>query len=88
MIQRIDAQRRPSQITDDIGVAAFRTSETCDLDWHDPVVAEVDGKIAALLGLPLNVSEPLQGQRYARGQEFKPPITNIAPKPASGRGRR
>ena len=63
LIARIDASRRPSEITDAIGVAAFRTSETCDLNWREPVVAAVDRKIATLLGLPLNVSEPLQGQR-------------------------
>ena len=79
LIQRIDAQRRPSEITDDIGVAAFRTSETCDLDWHDPVVGAVDSQIADLLGLPLNVSEPLQGQRYAPGQEFKPHTDTFEP---------
>jgi prolyl 4-hydroxylase len=71
LMERIDARRRPSEIADDIGVAAYRTSETCDLDWRDPVVAEVDRKIAALLGLDLAASEPLQGQRYAPGQEFK-----------------
>ena len=71
LIERIDARRRPSEIADDIGVANFRTSETCDLDWRDPVVGEVDRKIAALLGLDLAASEPLQGQRYAPGQEFK-----------------
>ena len=79
MIARIDASRRPSEITDDFGVAAFRTSETCDLDWRDPVVTAVDGKIAALLGLPLNISEPLQGQRYAVGQEFKPHTDTFEP---------
>lgn len=71
LIERIDQRRRPSEIADDIGVADFRTSETCDLDWHDPLVGEVDGSIAALLGLPLDASEPMQGQRYAPGQEFK-----------------
>jgi len=79
LIARIDQKRRPSQITDDIGVVAFRTSETCDLDWRDPVVAKVDAKIAGLLGLPLNVSEPLQGQRYAPGQEFKPHTDTFEP---------
>ncbi len=79
LIGRIDAQRRPSEIADDIGVAQFRTSETCDLDWHDPVVAAVDGKIAGLLGLPLYLSEPLQGQRYAPGQEFKPHTDTFEP---------
>ena len=71
MIHRIDARRRPSGIADDVGIANFRTSETCDLDGHDPEVADVDRKISELLGLPLAASEPLQGQRYAPGQEFK-----------------
>jgi prolyl 4-hydroxylase len=79
LIERIDAKRRPSEIADDIGVAAFRTSETCDLDWHDPVVGDVDRKIADLLGLPLAASEPLQGQRYAAGQEFKPHTDTFEP---------
>ena len=71
MIERIDASRRPSEIADDVGIANFRTSETCDLDSGDPRVAEVDAKIAELLGLSLEAGEPLQGQRYAPGQEFK-----------------
>src|ERR1700744_3067726 len=41
VIDRIDAQRRPSTISDPNGDAAFRTSETCDLDSSDPVVKEV-----------------------------------------------
>jgi prolyl 4-hydroxylase len=79
LIARIDARRRPSEIADDVGIAAFRTSETCDLDWHDPVVGAVDRKIAELLGLPLRASEPLQGQRYAPGQEFKPHTDTFEP---------
>jgi prolyl 4-hydroxylase len=71
LIERIDQNRRPSGIADDVGIANFRTSETCDLDWHDPVVGEVDRKISELLGLSLATSEPIQGQRYAPGQEFK-----------------
>jgi prolyl 4-hydroxylase len=71
LIQRIDERRRPSEIADDLGVPNFRTSETCDLDWHDAVVGAVDAKLADLLGLPLDASEPIQGQRYAPGQEFK-----------------
>ena len=79
LIARIDERRRPSQIADDIGVANFRTSETCDLDWRDPRVGAVDGKIAALLGLPLDASEPLQGQRYAPGEEFRPHTDTFEP---------
>ena len=71
LIERIDERRRPSAIADDVGIANFRTSETCDLDRCDPVVSGVDAKIAELLGLPLDTGEPIQGQRYAPGQEFK-----------------
>src|SRR4051812_5722594 len=49
LIDRIDARRRPSEIADDLGDAAFRTSETCDLDGADPVVALVNDAIAGLL---------------------------------------
>jgi prolyl 4-hydroxylase len=79
LIERIDLRRRPSQIADDIGDAQFRTSETCDLDGADPVVAKVDDAISALLGLPLDLGEPLQGQRYAPGQEFKPHTDTFEP---------
>jgi prolyl 4-hydroxylase len=79
LIERIDAHRRASTIADDVGIANFRTSETCDLDWRDPVIGDVDRKIAGLLGLPLQSSEPLQGQRYAPGQEFKPHTDTFEP---------
>jgi prolyl 4-hydroxylase len=79
LTKRIDAKRRPSEIADDQGVANFRTSETGDLDYRDPVVGDVDAKIAELLGLPLSSSEPLQGQHYAPGQEFKPHTDTFEP---------
>ena len=79
LIDRIDERRRPSQIADDLGIANFRTSETCDLDSGDPLVAKVEGNIADLLGLPLSASEALQGQRYAAGQEFKPHTDTFEP---------
>ena len=79
LMEQIDALRRPSEIADDIGVADFRTSETCDLDGQDPVVGEVDRRIADLLGLSPSASEPLQGQRYAPGQEFKPHTDTFEP---------
>jgi prolyl 4-hydroxylase len=79
LIALIDEKRRPSEIADDVGVANFRTSETCDLDWRVPLVGEVDRKIGDLLGLPLAASEPIQGQRYAPGQEFKPHTDTFEP---------
>jgi prolyl 4-hydroxylase len=71
LIARIDADRRPSTIADDIGEAGYRTSETCDLDGADPEVAAIDARICAWLGLEPAHGEPIQGQRYAPGQEFR-----------------
>lgn len=71
LIARIDAARRPSTISDSNGDAYYRTSETCDLDRNDPIVAELDTRICALTGLDPQYGEPMQGQRYAVGQEFK-----------------
>ena len=71
LIDRIDAVRRPSTIADPNGDSAFRTSETGDLTADDPVVQAVEARLAAFTGLDPAHGEPLQGQRYAVGQEFK-----------------
>ena len=71
IIEQIERQRRPSTIADDSGIANYRTSETCDLDRADPAAAEVDRRICSLLGLDASLGEPIQGQRYAPGQEFR-----------------
>ena len=75
----IDANRRPSTIADDQGIAQFRTSETCDLNPAHPPVAGVQRRLAELVGIPLSHGEPLQGQRYAPGQEFKPHTDTFTP---------
>lgn len=71
VIALIETSRRPSTIADDMGDPLFRTSETCDLDSAHPAVAAVEQKIIALTGLDPIHGEPMQGQRYAEGQEFK-----------------
>lgn len=71
LIDRIEAQRRPSTIADSNGDDYFRTSETCDLDHADAVVASLDARLADLSGIDPAFAEPLQGQRYDVGQEFK-----------------
>jgi prolyl 4-hydroxylase len=67
----IEAEHQPSTITDDIGDVAFRTSSTCNLDHAHPLVAAIDGRLADLSGIDPVCGEPLQGQRYEVGQEFK-----------------
>ncbi|HEU4961660.1 MAG TPA: 2OG-Fe(II) oxygenase [Sphingomonas sp.] len=71
LIALIDARRRPSTVSDYNGDAGFRTSETCDLDAAEPAVKAVEAAIAAFTGLDAAYGEPMQGQRYAVGQEFK-----------------
>ncbi len=71
LIAQIDTVRRPSTIADPNGDAAFRTSETGDLSADDPVVQAVERRLALFTGLDPAHGEPLQGQRYAVGQEFK-----------------
>lgn len=67
----VDATRRPSTISDSNGDPTFRTSETGDLDPYDPLVIDLNARIAAFTGLDPAHGEPIQGQRYAVGQEFK-----------------
>ena len=71
LIERIDARRRPSGLADHDGDPGFRTGETCDLDDADPFVGGIAARLAAYAGLDARHAEPLQGQRYAVGQEFK-----------------
>lgn len=71
LVRRIEVDRRPSTIADANGDGYFRTSETCDLDPLDPFVATIDRMIADYAGIDPIYGEPLQGQRYAVGQEFK-----------------
>ena len=75
----IDDNRRPSTIADDQGVAGFRTSETCDLDAANPLVAAVQARLSELTAIPMSHGEPLQGQRYAPGQEFQPHTDTFNP---------
>ena len=67
----IEIERRPSTIADPNGDHYFRTSETCDLDHTIPEVAQLDALLSAWSGIDPAYGEPLQGQRYAVGQEFK-----------------
>ncbi|SCW82748.1 prolyl 4-hydroxylase [Sphingobium faniae] len=81
-VELIDASRRPSTIADANGDQYFRTSETCELDSTDPLVATIDARLAAFAGIDPVHGEPIQGQRYAVGQEFKAHTDYFDPKGA------
>ena len=67
----IDRDRQPSTIADPNGDHYFRTSETCHLPMEEAAVAHLDAMLGELSGIAPEFGEPLQGQRYAPGQEFK-----------------
>lgn len=72
LIERIDADRRPSTVLAEDPDPEFRTSESCNLDHTDPLVRQVEAKITNLTGIDPRHGETIQGQRYAVGQQFKP----------------
>ena len=72
LIHLIEKDRRPSTLADAGDDRYFRTSETCDLDAGEPAVRQLEEMLHALNGIDPAFGEPLQGQRYDVGQEFKP----------------
>ena len=72
LIAMIDAVAEPSPLYDMDYAAGFRTSYSGNLDPTDPFVAGISRRIDDVLGLPAEVGEAVQGQRYMPGQQFKP----------------
>jgi prolyl 4-hydroxylase len=72
LMRQIERDRRPSTIADPNGDHYFRTSETCDLAADDPAVQDLEARLLSLTGIDAAHGEPVQGQRYEVGQEFKP----------------
>jgi len=68
----IDAVARPSSLHELDYAAGFRTSYSGDLDPHDSFVKGISRRIDDLLGLPPEIGEAVQGQRYLPGQQFQP----------------
>ena len=79
LVELIETNRRPSTIADDNGDRYFRTSETCDLEACEPAVEKLEEMLEGLNGIDPAYGEPVQGQRYAEGQEFKPHTDYFAP---------
>lgn len=71
LIKMIDADRYPSGILSDNPEPGYRTSESCNMDPHHPLIQSVEDKLDALIGIQRAHGETIQGQRYAPGQQFK-----------------
>lgn len=71
LMRLIDADVKPSTRLAAKEDSNARTSQTCRLSAAEPLVAEVERRIAALMGLSNDHSETIQGQRYEAGQQFK-----------------
>ncbi|SKA77166.1 2OG-Fe(II) oxygenase superfamily protein [Prosthecobacter debontii] len=70
--EKIKQNSLPSTLTTMEKDLEFRTSSTSHLDiLKDPEVIDLDRWIAESLGIPLEYSEPIQGQVYGPGQQFK-----------------
>lgn len=72
LVRMIDVTAKPSALYDQDYGSGFRTSYSGNLNPNDPFVASISRRIDDLLGLPGQVGEAIQGQRYMPGQQFKP----------------
>lgn len=71
LIAAIEAQATPSTLFNDGGPAkGIRTSST-HYFRRDPLTARLGAEIDALLGLDRAHAEPMQGQRYRPGEEYR-----------------
>lgn len=72
LAEKIKQNSLPSTLTTREKDMEFRTSSTSHLDIiKDTEVIDLDRWIAESLGIPLEYSEPIQGQVYGPGQQFK-----------------
>ena len=70
VIDAINKRLNPSVVT--VGSSDYRTSRTSYLRETDPELAKrLDLRFSSLMGAHPRFSEPIQGQRYDRGQYFK-----------------
>ena len=71
LCRKVDSNIYPSPLYEKEKHEGARTSYSCNLDVYDPLVSEIETRIATLLGIDRSHGEPLQGQRYQTGQQFK-----------------
>ena len=94
LVELVKGSLRRSTITrEDEPDPDFRTSSTCDLgNLQDPLIHDVDERICQFLGVSQACSEPMQGQFYSVGEQFKPHTDYFEPDEllrfAGGKGQR
>lgn len=71
MCKKIDEGSYPSPLYEKEKYDGVRTSYSCNLDAWDPLIIEIDQRIADYLGMEKSSGEPLQGQRYEQDQRFR-----------------
>jgi prolyl 4-hydroxylase len=71
LIAMVDRTAIPSEVLSHGEVEAWRTSSSGNVDPYDPFIQKIEERIDALIGLPHEYGETMQGQRYEVGQEFK-----------------
>ena len=80
MIELINSNLQPSQLYRGQSGTSLRTSSTCNLSYlDDPFIDLIDKKIADRLGINVNFGEPIQGQKYEAGQEYKGHVDCFTP---------
>jgi prolyl 4-hydroxylase len=71
LVATINSRAVPSTLYRGTERPGFRTSFTHHFDRDDPATMDIEAYISALLGIDDNFSEPMQGQRYQPGQEYR-----------------
>lgn len=71
IVARMDERATPSTLYKGTEVADFRTSYTHHFDPCDALARNVKLRLADLLGIDPAHAEPLQGQRYGVGQQYR-----------------
>jgi prolyl 4-hydroxylase len=72
LIKLIDLGRGPSELMSDHPDPEFRTSDTCNLHPHEPLILRIEERMCKLMGIDPRHGETLQGQAYEVGRQFKP----------------
>ena len=72
IVDLIKSELRPSTLSSSESDKSYRTSRTCGLgSIGGDFMREIDLRICRLIGIDPSYSEPIQGQYYDVGQEFK-----------------